>query len=43
MRLGTTVALGEPLYTVHSESPGELAYAFEYLEANADIIRLDQA
>jgi thymidine phosphorylase len=43
VRLGTLVAQGEPLYTVHAESPGELAYAFEYLEANGDIIRLDQA
>jgi thymidine phosphorylase len=43
VRVGTRVAQGEPLYTVHAESPGELAYAFEYLEANGDIIRLDQA
>ncbi len=37
VRLGDTVAAGEPLCTVHAESPGELAYALHYAAANPDI------
>ena len=29
---------GQPLCTVHAESPGELAYAFDYAAANRDIV-----
>jgi thymidine phosphorylase len=42
VRLGSVVERGEPLYTVHAETPGELAYALEYLGANSDIIGLEQ-
>jgi thymidine phosphorylase len=38
VRLGDTVEARQPLYTVHSESPGELAYALNYARANPDII-----
>ncbi|HET7680963.1 MAG TPA: thymidine phosphorylase family protein [Xanthobacteraceae bacterium] len=38
VRLGDFVVPGQPLCTVHSESPGELAYAFEFAEANSEII-----
>ena len=31
---------GQPLCTVHAESPGELAYAFDYAAANPDIIAI---
>ncbi len=40
VRLDVRVAAGEPLYTVHSESPGELAYSLDYVAANRDIITL---
>jgi len=38
--VGDEVALGQPLCTVHAESPGELAYAFDYAAANHDIIAI---
>lgn len=40
VRLGSAVTAGEPLYTVNAETPGELAYALAYVEANADIIEV---
>jgi len=40
VRLDARVAAGEPLYTVHSEAPGELAYSLDYVAANRDIITL---
>jgi len=43
VRLGTEVARGEPLYTVHAETPGELAYSFDYVAGNDDIIELAEA
>jgi thymidine phosphorylase len=42
VRLGAVVKKGDPLYTVHAETSGELAYAFEYLSTNSDIIVLGQ-
>jgi thymidine phosphorylase len=30
VRLGDTVARGQPLFTLHSEAPGELEYALQY-------------
>jgi thymidine phosphorylase len=38
VRLGTKVDAGQPLFTLHAESPGELAYAREYLTEHPDII-----
>ena len=38
VRLGQRIDAGEPLATVHAESPGELAYALEFAAANRDII-----
>jgi thymidine phosphorylase len=40
VRLGAPVSRGAPAYTVHAESPGELDYAFAYVEANPDIVAL---
>lgn len=40
VRLGQTVARGDPLYTVHAETPGELAYALHYLSAQHDVITI---
>jgi thymidine phosphorylase len=37
-RLGDRVEPGEPLFVVHAETRGELAYAMQYLAANRDIV-----
>jgi thymidine phosphorylase len=42
VRLGSVVEKGQPLFTVHAESPGELAYALDYLDSNPDIIGVSQ-
>ena len=39
--LGTQVEKGMPLFTVHAESRGELAYALEYVRAHPGVIRLE--
>jgi thymidine phosphorylase len=31
VKLGDTVARGQPLFTLHSEAPGELDYALQYV------------
>lgn len=38
VRLGDRVERGQPLFTLHAENPGELAYAHEYLTAHADVV-----
>jgi len=38
VKLGDEVEENQPLYTVCSESPGELSYAFEFVAKNDDII-----
>lgn len=40
VKLGAVIIAGQPLYTIHAESPGELAYAIAYVEENKDIIGL---
>ena len=40
VRLGQPVVSGQPLFTLHAESPGELAYALSYERANGDIITI---
>lgn len=40
VRVGDRIAKGAPLCTVHAQSPGELAYAFAYAEANPDIFQV---
>ncbi|MFO1151036.1 MAG: thymidine phosphorylase family protein [Alsobacter sp.] len=35
VRLGEVIQRGQPLYTIHAESEGELAYALEYALRNA--------
>jgi thymidine phosphorylase len=40
VRLGQHVERGQPLFTLHAESPGELAYAREYLDAHKDIVAI---
>ncbi len=38
---GDKVTVGEPLFTVHSDAPGELQYAFDYLGQNGDIVLVE--
>lgn len=40
--LGTNVARGDPLFTVHAEAPGELDYALTYIKANSDMIEIGE-
>ena len=41
VRLGDIVAAGQPLFTVHAESVGELDYALRYAAALGEIIALE--
>jgi thymidine phosphorylase len=43
VRVGDSVTAGQPLYTVHADSPGELAYAFDYAALNPDIIAIRES
>ena len=40
VRLGQNVLKGQPLFTLHAQSPGELEYALDYVIAQADIVKL---
>ena len=40
VRLGDKLSVGQPLFAVHAESPGELEYALAYARANADVIAI---
>ncbi len=35
------VEAGMPLFTVHAEAPGELAYALDYIAAQPGIVRVE--
>ena len=43
VHLGTNVDAGQPLFAVHAESTGELAYALEFLRRQRDVIHIDPA
>ncbi len=40
--VGTKTETGQPLFTVHAESPGELDYALNYLEGEDGIIKIKE-
>ncbi|MES2149285.1 MAG: thymidine phosphorylase family protein [Pseudomonadota bacterium] len=40
--LDTLVAVGQPLMTLHAESPGELAYALAYAEAQENLFTIEE-
>ncbi|MEO0785455.1 MAG: thymidine phosphorylase family protein [Pseudomonadota bacterium] len=40
VRLGDAVEAGTPLFTLHTETPGELDYAIDYVVSEPDIIAL---
>jgi thymidine phosphorylase len=39
--LGLTVEKGQPLFTVHAETPGELAYALNYVALQPGIVYVE--
>lgn len=41
--LGTLLSAGQPLLTLHAESPGELAYALAYAESQDNIFSIQEA
>lgn len=41
--LGQQVEVGEPLFTLHAESRGELAYALDYIESHPPILEIEQS
>jgi thymidine phosphorylase len=41
VRLDDVVVSGEPLFTVHAETSGELGYSLAYVESNPDIFGID--
>lgn len=40
LELGTCVMAGQPVCSIHADTPGELQYALEYAAANPDIVTL---
>jgi thymidine phosphorylase len=40
VRLGQRLDAGAPLFVVHAETPGELAYALEFVRAHPDVVRV---
>lgn len=40
--LGSQVEKGQPLFTIHAEAPGELAYALAYVEGKPDILHIER-
>lgn len=43
VRLDQTVAAGEPLFTLHAESQGELDYALDYVSTHPLAVRVEEA
>ncbi|GHD60513.1 putative thymidine phosphorylase [Thalassobaculum fulvum] len=43
VRLNQTVAAGEPLFTLHAESQGELDYALDYVSTHPLAVRVEEA
>jgi thymidine phosphorylase len=41
VKLQGTVEAGQPLFTIHTQSPGELNYALSYLNDNHEMIQLE--
>ena len=38
---GDSVAAGQPLFTLHAQAPGELAYALAYVQSQPPIVAID--
>ena len=41
VKLGDVVARGQPICTLHAETPGELQYALEYAASTEDIVEVE--
>jgi len=41
VKLGKRVDAGQPLFTIHAESPGELGYARTFVEGGPDIVAIE--
>lgn len=41
VRVGDAVAQGQPLFFLHAQTPGELAYALDYAESAGDIVDIE--
>lgn len=41
-KLHSTIEKGQPLFTIHTQSPGELEYALSYLRENTNVIQLEE-
>ncbi len=41
VRIGERVQTGQPLFTMHAQSPGELAYALDYVRAQAPMLAIE--
>jgi thymidine phosphorylase len=41
VRLGDRVERGAPLFTLHAQSPGELAYALAFVAARTPVFEVD--
>ena len=41
LRIGDPVVAGQPLYTVHAQSPGERDYVLAYAQTHTDILSLE--
>jgi thymidine phosphorylase len=42
VRLGDRIAAGQPLFTLHAQASGELAYALAYVNAQPPIVEIDR-
>ena len=42
VRLGATVAVGDPLYTVHAANPGELEYSLQFARSGPDPVTIEE-
>jgi thymidine phosphorylase len=43
VRTGDRVERGQPLFTVHAQAPGELAYAIDYLARQSGVVALERS
>ena len=41
--LGSKLAVGQPILSIHADTPGELAYALEYAEAQSNLVTVEDA
>jgi len=39
---GTRIEVGQPLFTVHAQAPGQLDYALNYIEEQGEIVRIGE-